>query len=442
MYVNRRAGATTGAWPGIQPFGGWKGSTATGKSGGGFYYVQQFLREQSPDDRRLTVDQRRPIRRALGIGAVLRRHGRANGLAISPTRSDRSERWPLEPSRCVGVVPGELVAHQALDRPTSWTCRLPVVIRLVGGEPSTRSGGPVATWTTGSSRTAVVRGPPLRIRPRRPGRTSDSECHRRRCRGWNAPPCGYAFRISPDTSLRWRCRGPRHGDGPLVRRRAVDASSRLRASRGPRRHGPRRRTSQRTPGSAMPWAGSSATHPHVSGTGRDHDGGVRLGNFMLQDRPPTQRDPRVIRRRPATTLTMARSAIAVGPEIADHRSCQPWALGPAKLAHLSTVHSFYASGGSQRDASAPTRHRRATRPVPDLITEVPGPKARAHVEFDQSGPRPACRARTRSCRCAARAAVEDIDGNLFLDFAAGIAVNSTGHAHPPSWRPSRSRRAS
>jgi 1-pyrroline-5-carboxylate dehydrogenase len=46
-YVNRRAGATTGAWPGIQPFGGWKGSTATGKSGGGFYYVQQFLREQS-----------------------------------------------------------------------------------------------------------------------------------------------------------------------------------------------------------------------------------------------------------------------------------------------------------------------------------------------------------------------------------------------------------
>jgi 1-pyrroline-5-carboxylate dehydrogenase len=47
VYVNRRAGATTGAWPGIQPFGGWKGSTATGKSGGGLYYVQQFMREQS-----------------------------------------------------------------------------------------------------------------------------------------------------------------------------------------------------------------------------------------------------------------------------------------------------------------------------------------------------------------------------------------------------------
>jgi 1-pyrroline-5-carboxylate dehydrogenase len=47
VYVNRRVGATTGAWPGIQPFGGWKGSTATGKSGGGLYYVQQFMREQS-----------------------------------------------------------------------------------------------------------------------------------------------------------------------------------------------------------------------------------------------------------------------------------------------------------------------------------------------------------------------------------------------------------
>jgi 1-pyrroline-5-carboxylate dehydrogenase len=47
VYVNRRAGATTGAWPGIQPFGGWKASGSTGKAGGGPYYVQQFMREQS-----------------------------------------------------------------------------------------------------------------------------------------------------------------------------------------------------------------------------------------------------------------------------------------------------------------------------------------------------------------------------------------------------------
>lgn len=47
VYVNRAAGATTGAWPGVQPFGGWKGSGTSGKAGGGLYYVQQFLREQS-----------------------------------------------------------------------------------------------------------------------------------------------------------------------------------------------------------------------------------------------------------------------------------------------------------------------------------------------------------------------------------------------------------
>ncbi|GAA0581967.1 aldehyde dehydrogenase family protein [Kribbella sandramycini] len=47
VYVNRAAGATTGAWPGVQPFGGWKGSGSSGKAGGGLYYVQQFLREQS-----------------------------------------------------------------------------------------------------------------------------------------------------------------------------------------------------------------------------------------------------------------------------------------------------------------------------------------------------------------------------------------------------------
>ena len=47
LYVNREAGATTGAWPGIQAFGGWKGSGSTGKAGLSMYYVAQFLREQS-----------------------------------------------------------------------------------------------------------------------------------------------------------------------------------------------------------------------------------------------------------------------------------------------------------------------------------------------------------------------------------------------------------
>lgn len=47
VYVNRAAGATTGAWPGVQPFGGWKRSGTAGKLGGGPHYLQQYLREQS-----------------------------------------------------------------------------------------------------------------------------------------------------------------------------------------------------------------------------------------------------------------------------------------------------------------------------------------------------------------------------------------------------------
>ncbi len=46
-YANKRSGATTGAWPGAQPFCGWKGSGSSGKGGCGPYYVAQFMREQS-----------------------------------------------------------------------------------------------------------------------------------------------------------------------------------------------------------------------------------------------------------------------------------------------------------------------------------------------------------------------------------------------------------
>ena len=44
-YVNRPQGATTGAWPGFQPFGGWKGSGSTGKNAGGVHYLQLYMRE-------------------------------------------------------------------------------------------------------------------------------------------------------------------------------------------------------------------------------------------------------------------------------------------------------------------------------------------------------------------------------------------------------------
>jgi 4-aminobutyrate aminotransferase len=71
------------------------------------------------------------------------------------------------------------------------------------------------------------------------------------------------------------------------------------------------------------------------------------------------------------------------------------------------------------------------RPLPDLLTEIPGPKARAHVKFDEQWTSPSLpRAYPIVPVRGQGMAIEDIDGNLFLDFAAGIAVNSTGHGHP------------
>ncbi|TAK82051.1 MAG: aldehyde dehydrogenase family protein [Betaproteobacteria bacterium] len=46
-YANRPQGATTGAWPGYQAFGGWKGSGSTGKAIGSAYYLPLYMREQS-----------------------------------------------------------------------------------------------------------------------------------------------------------------------------------------------------------------------------------------------------------------------------------------------------------------------------------------------------------------------------------------------------------
>ena len=45
-YANRPQGSTTGAWPGFQPFGGWKASGSTGKNAGGPYYLQLYMHEQ------------------------------------------------------------------------------------------------------------------------------------------------------------------------------------------------------------------------------------------------------------------------------------------------------------------------------------------------------------------------------------------------------------
>jgi 4-aminobutyrate aminotransferase len=72
-----------------------------------------------------------------------------------------------------------------------------------------------------------------------------------------------------------------------------------------------------------------------------------------------------------------------------------------------------------------------TRTVPHIVTELPGPKARAHIAFDEEWTSPSLpRAYPIVPVRGDGLTVEDIDGNLFLDFAAGIAVTSTGHSHP------------
>jgi 4-aminobutyrate aminotransferase len=68
---------------------------------------------------------------------------------------------------------------------------------------------------------------------------------------------------------------------------------------------------------------------------------------------------------------------------------------------------------------------------PKLISPLPGPKAQAAVKADDRLISPSY---TRSYPLVAKRGrgirVEDVDGNEFLDFAAGIAVASTGHCHP------------
>src|SRR5256885_2444719 len=69
--------------------------------------------------------------------------------------------------------------------------------------------------------------------------------------------------------------------------------------------------------------------------------------------------------------------------------------------------------------------------LPHLLMQLPGPKAKHVPELDAKFMPPSF---TRDYPLVAKrghsAIVEDVDGNTFLDFAAGIAVCSTGHCHP------------
>src|SRR5438445_2647836 len=69
--------------------------------------------------------------------------------------------------------------------------------------------------------------------------------------------------------------------------------------------------------------------------------------------------------------------------------------------------------------------------VPAIKTPLPGPKAKALLERDQRHVSPSyTRLYPLVVECGSGAVIQDVDGNLFLDFTAGIAVTATGHCHP------------
>lgn len=81
--------------------------------------------------------------------------------------------------------------------------------------------------------------------------------------------------------------------------------------------------------------------------------------------------------------------------------------------------------------NAPASWLDTSRPVPDIRTALPGPEAQKVLDRDTAITSPSLpRAYPLVPARATGSVIEDPDGNLFLDFNAGIAVNSTGHCHP------------
>jgi len=81
-----------------------------------------------------------------------------------------------------------------------------------------------------------------------------------------------------------------------------------------------------------------------------------------------------------------------------------------------------------RPSAAPAATRLA---APHIVTELPGPRARALIARDHATVSPSLtRAYPLVAESGSGYVVVDVDGNRFLDFAAGIAVVSTGHSHP------------
>ena len=86
---------------------------------------------------------------------------------------------------------------------------------------------------------------------------------------------------------------------------------------------------------------------------------------------------------------------------------------------------------TKADSKIAAKSNGAAAKLPHLVTELPGPKAKQLVDRDHAVVSPSY---TRDYPLVAKtgrgAMIEDVDGNTFLDFAAGIAVCATGHCHP------------
>src|SRR2546425_952002 len=76
------------------------------------------------------------------------------------------------------------------------------------------------------------------------------------------------------------------------------------------------------------------------------------------------------------------------------------------------------------------RTRGATVKVPDIKVTPPGPKAKEIIERDHSYIATTTKSAPVVVKRASGSIVEDVDGNILIDFAAGISVLNVGHAHP------------
>jgi len=94
---------------------------------------------------------------------------------------------------------------------------------------------------------------------------------------------------------------------------------------------------------------------------------------------------------------------------------------------VSTADALKQRSGSANEQTTDLANAQAPR----LLTEVPGPQALARIERDRKVTSPSLpRAYPLVPARGAGSVIEDVDGNRFLDLNAGIAVTSTGHAHP------------